>query len=115
MRRRPRTKPTPGEKAVKDIRRASRKQYPVEEKIRIVLDGLKGEDSVSELCRRGGSAQCLSFSWSEEFLEAGKKRLPGDTALEVNSSKVRDLRCEVRDLKEVVAGQALELRFLKKA
>ncbi|MFV1580805.1 MULTISPECIES: IS3 family transposase, partial [unclassified Phaeobacter] len=103
-----------GEKVVKDIRRATRKQYSTEEKIRIVLDGLKGEDSIAELCRREGIAQSLYYSWSKEFLEAGKKRLAGDTARAATSSEVKDLRREARDLKEVVAEQALELRLLKK-
>ena len=104
-----------GEKIVKDIRRATRKQYSAEEKIRIVLDGLKGEDSIAELCRREGIAQSLYYSWSKEFLEAGKKRLAGDTARAATSSEVKDLRREARDLKEVVAEQALELRLLKKS
>ena len=103
------------EKVVKDIRRATRKQYSSEEKIRIVLDGLKGEDSIAELCRREGIAQSLYYSWSKEFLEAGKKRLAGDTARAATSTEVKDLRRESRDLKEVVAEQALELRLLKKS
>lgn len=74
------TKQSHGEKVVKDIRRATRKQYSAEEKIRIVVDGLKGGDSIAELCRREGIAQSLYYSWSKEFLEAGKKRLAGDTA-----------------------------------
>lgn len=114
MRKKPGTKLSHGEKVVKDIRRATRKQYSAEEKIRIVLDGLKGEDSIAELCRREGIAQSLYYSWSKEFLEAGKKRLAGDTARAATSSEVKDLRREARDLKEVVAEQALELRLLKK-
>ncbi|MAO00611.1 MAG: IS3 family transposase [Roseovarius sp.] len=114
MRQKPGTKQSHGEKVVKDIRRATRKQYSAEEKIRIVLDGLKGEDSIAELCRREGISQSLYYSWSKEFLEAGKKRLAGDTARAATSSEVKDLRREARDLKEVVAEQALELRLLKK-
>ena len=76
-----------GEKVVRDIRRATRKQYSAEEKIRIVLDGLKGEDSIAELCRREGIAQSLYYSWSKEFLEAGKKRLAGDTARAASTSE----------------------------
>ncbi|WP_243614773.1 IS3 family transposase [Shimia aestuarii] len=114
MRQKPGTKQSYGEKVVKDIRRATRKQYSAEEKIRIVLDGLKGEDSIAELCRREGIAQSLYYSWSKEFLEAGKKRLAGDTARAATSTEVKDLRREARDLKEVVAEQALELRLLKK-
>lgn len=115
MRQKPGTKQSPGEKVVKDIRRATRKQYSAEEKIRIVLDGLKGEDSIADLCRREGIAQSLFYSWSKEFLEAGKKRLAGDTARAATSTEVKDLRREARDLKEVVAEQALELRLLKKS
>ncbi|WP_152460659.1 MULTISPECIES: IS3 family transposase [unclassified Ruegeria] len=114
MRKKPGTKQSHGEKVVKDIRRATRKQYSAEEKIRIVLDGLKGEDRIAELCRREGIAQSLYYSWSKEFLEAGKKRLAGDTARAATSTEVKDLRREARDLKEVVAEQALELRLLKK-
>ncbi len=115
MRKKPGTKQSYGEKVVKDIRRVTRKQYSAEEKIRIVLDGLKGEDSIAELCRREGIAQSLYYSWSKEFLEAGKKRLAGDTARAATSAEVKDLRREARDLKEVVAEQALELRLLKKS
>ena len=115
MRQKPGAKQSHGEKVVKHIRRATRKQYSAEEKIRIVLDGLKGEDSIAELCRREGIAQSLYYSWSKEFLEAGKKRLAGDTARAATSNEVKDLRRESRDLKEVVAEQALELRLLKKS
>ena len=80
-----------------------------------MLDGRKGEDSIAELCRREGIAQSLYYSWSKEFLEAGKKRLAGDTAREATSNEVKGLRREARDLKEVVAEQALELRLLKKS
>jgi transposase len=115
MRQKPGTRKSHGEKVIKDICRATRKQYSAEEKIRIVLDGLKGEDSIAELCRREGIAQSLYYSWSKEFLEAGKKRLAGDTARAATSTEVKDLRRESRDLKEVVAEQALELRLLKKS
>ena len=103
------------EQVVKDIRRATRKQYSAEEKIRIVLDGLRGEYSIAELCRREGIAEGLYYSWSKEFLEAGKRRLAGDTARAATSNEVKDLRHEARQLKEVVAEQALELRLLKKS
>ena len=102
------------ERIVKDIRRATRKPYSAEEKIRIVLDGLRGEHSIAELCRREGIAESLYYNWSKEFLEAGKRRLAGDTARAATSSEVKDLRQEARGLKEVVAEQALELRLLKK-
>ena len=103
------------EKVVKDIRRATGRRFSVEEKIRIVLEGLRGEDSIVELCRREGIAQGLYYSWSKEFLEAGKKRLSGDTVREASTGEVKVLRREAHDLKEVVAEQALELRLFKKS
>ena len=105
----------PAERVVKDIRRQTRRHFSAEDKIRIVLDGLRGEDSIAELCRREGIAEGLYYSWSMEFLEAGKRRLAGDTARAATSSEVTDLRREARTLKEVVAEQALELRLLKKS
>jgi transposase len=104
-----------GVKVIEDIRRATRKQYSAEEKIRIVLDGLKGEQSIAELCRREGIAQSLYYSWSKEFLEAGKKRLAGDTSRAASTGEVKDLRRKAQELKEVVAEQTLELRLLKKS
>jgi transposase len=83
---------------VKDIRRATRKHHSAEEKIRVVLEGLRGEYSIAELCRREGIAESLYYSWSKEFLEAGKKRLAGDTARSATSGEVKDLRREVRDI-----------------
>jgi len=106
---------TGAEQTVRDIRRRTRKQYSAEEKIRIVLSGLRGEDSIAELCRREGIAESLYYSWSKEFLEAGKKRLSGDTARQASSSEVTDLRREMRDLKEALAEQMLENRLLKKS
>ena len=108
------TKPS-SEKVIKDIRRVTRKQYGAEEKIRIVLEGLRGEESIAALCRREGIAESLYYNWSKEFLEAGKKRLAGDTARAATTDEVKVLRRETRDLKEVVAEQALELRLLKKS
>ena len=103
------------EKLVRDIRRATRKHHAAEEKIRIVLDGLRGETSIAELCRREGIAESMYYSWSKEFLEAGKRRLAGDTARAATTDEVKQLRREAQDLKEVVAEQALELRLLKKS
>src|SRR5690349_871537 len=105
----------PAERMVRDIRRATRKQHSAEEKIRIVLEGLRGEDSIAALCRREGIAESLYYSWSKEFLEAGKRRLAGDTARAATTDEVKALRQEARALKEVVAEQALELRLLKKS
>ncbi len=114
MRQKSGSRKTPSEQVVKEIRRATRKRHSAEEKIRIVLDGLRGEDSIAELCRREGIAQSLYYKWSKEFLEAGKKRLAGDTAHEASSGEVKELRREARALKEVVAEQTLEIRLLKK-
>ncbi len=107
-------KPT-ADKAIKDIRRATRKSYSAEEKIRIVLEGLRGEDSIAALYRREGIAESMYYTWSKEFLEAGKRRLAGDTARAATTDEVKALRRETRDLKEVVAEQTLELRLLKKS
>ena len=109
------TRKSPGEKIVKDIKRATRRQYSSEEKIRIVLEGLRGEGSIAELCRRDGIAQGIYYKWSKDFMEAGKRRLAGDTARAANTDEVKDLRREARDLKEVVAEQTLELRLLEKS
>ena len=103
------------EQTVRAIRRKTRKQYSAEEKIRIVVAGLRGEDSIAELCRREGIAESLYYSWSKEFLEAGKKRLSGDTARQASSSEVRELRREMRGMKELVADLTLENRLLKKS
>ena len=103
------------DQAIRDIRRRTRKQYSTEEKIRIVLAGLRGEDSIAELCRREGIAESLYYSWSKEFLEAGKKRLSGDTARQASSGEVRDLRNRMRDMKDLVADLTLENRLLKKS
>ena len=112
-----RVKPTKSKatKVVKDIRRANRKLYGAEEKIRIVLEGLRGESSIAELCRTEGIAQSMYYSWSKDFLEAGKQRLAGDTLRAATTDEVKDLRKESRDLKEVVAEQTLELRLFKKS
>ena len=115
MRAKSSTPETPSERLVRGIRRATRKQYSAEEKIRIVLDGLRGEVTIAELCRREGIAEGLYYSWSKEFLEAGKRRLAGDTARAATSSEVKDLNRQAQELKEVVAEQALELRLLKKS
>ncbi len=107
--------PDSAEKTVRDIRRATRRQFSAEDKIRIVLDGLRGEDSIAELCRKEGIAQNLYYRWSKEFLEAGKKRLAGDTAREATSDEVKTLRSEARQLKEALAEATLENRLLKKS
>jgi transposase len=115
MRQRDDRTPESAEKTVRDIRRATRRQFSAEEKIRIVLEGLRGEDSIAELCRKEGIAQNLYYRWSKEFLEAGKKRLAGDTAREATSDEVKTLRSEARQLKEALAELAIENRVLKKS
>ncbi len=115
MRQNTRTGGTSSEKTVKDIRRATRKQYSAEEKIRIVLDGLRGEETIAELCRQEGIAQSLYYSWSKEFLKVGKKRLAGDIARSASTGEVKDLRREAHQLKEALAEQMLENRLLKKS
>jgi transposase len=105
----------PAEKIVKDIRRMTRRKFSAEEKIRIVLEGLRGEESIAELCRREGIVQNLYYRWSKDFLEAGKKRLAGDTARAATSDEVKELRLEAGALKEVVAELTLENRLLKKS
>src|SRR5690242_20868254 len=103
------------EKAVRDIRRATRRQYSAEDKVRIVIAGLRGEDSIAELCRKEGINQNLYYRWSKEFLEAGKKRLAGDTAREATSDEVKELKAEARQLKETLAEVLIENRLLKKS
>ncbi len=103
------------EKTLRDIRRATRRRFSAEDKIRIVLQGLRGEESIAELCRKEGINQNLYYRWSKEFLEAGKKRLAGDTAREATSDEVKGLRRDAVDLKEVVAELTLENRLLKKS
>jgi transposase len=100
---------------VREIRRNTRRKFSAEEKIRIVLEGLKGEASISELCRREGIVSNLYYRWSKDFLEAGKKRLAGDTAREATSCEVGDLRSENEQLKQLVAELSLKNRLLKKS
>ncbi len=105
--------PDSAEKTVRDIRRATRRHHSAEEKIRIVLEG-RGEVSIAELCRKEGINQNLYYRWSKEFLEAGKKRLAGDTAREATSDEVKELKAEARQLKETLAEVLIENRLLKK-
>jgi transposase len=100
---------------VRNIKRQTRRKFNAEEKIRIVLAGLRGEDSIAEICRREGIHQNLYYKWSKEFLEAGKKRLTGDTEREAGSSEVKALRAESSQLKEALAEVLLENRLLKKS
>jgi transposase len=115
MRQKQEAKPGSAEKTIRDIRRATRRRHSSEEKIRIVLEGLRGEDSIAELCRREGLNQNVYYRWSKEFLEAGKKRLAGDTARDATSDEVKDIRAELRQLKEALAETLLDNRLLKKS
>ena len=102
------------ESVVREIRRKTRRRFSSEEKIRIVLEGLKGEESIAELCRREGISPNLYYNWSKEFLEAGKRRLKGDTKREASSGEVSELRKENSQLKHLVAELSLENVVLKK-
>ncbi len=102
------------ESKVKEIRRRTRKKYSAEEKIRIIIEGLRGEISIAELCRREGINANLYYKWSKDFLEAGKRRLSGDTKREATTSEVHSLKDENMDLKQLVAELSLEVRMLKK-
>ena len=103
MNKKPGTSKDAADKLVKDIRRKTRQTYSAEEKIRIVLAGLRGEEIISASCRRAGISESLYYTWSKEFLEAGKRRLSGDTARQATSPEVKDLRSEAMALKECVA------------
>ena len=111
---RPKTKKDP-EAVVREIKRNTRRKFKPDEKIRIILEGLKGEDSISEICRREGIAPSVYYKWSKAFLEAGKRRLNGDTVREATSDDVTDLRAENEQLKQLVAELCLKNRGLKKS
>ncbi len=103
------------ESVVREIKRKTRRKFNPEEKIRIILEGLKGEESIAAICRREGMAPSLYYKWSKSFLEAGKKRLKGDTMREANSDEVSELRKENEQLKQLVAELSLKNRVLKKS
>ena len=103
------------DKLVKNIRRKTARRYSAEEKIRIILAGLRGEESIAALCRREGIAESLYYKWSKEFLEAGKRQLTGDAARQATAPEVKELRSEALSLKECVAELTLENRLLKKS
>jgi transposase len=103
------------EAAVRTIRRVTRKKYSAEEKVRIVLEGLRGETSIAALCRREGIPSNLYYRWSKDFLEAGKQRLVGDSERQADSHQVTEMRAELEQLKQLVAELSLKNRVLKKA
>ncbi|GLO80068.1 transposase [Sulfitobacter pontiacus] len=115
MNKKPGTSKDAADKLVKNIRRKTRQTYSAEEEIRIVLAGLRGEECFSALCRREGISEGLYYSWSKEFLEAGKRRSSGDTARQATSLEVKELRSEPMALKECVAYLTLENRLFKKS
>jgi len=100
---------------VRDIKRRTKRKFAAEEKIRIILEGLKGEESISAICRKEGISNALYYRWSKDFLEAGKKRLLGDTMREANTSEVKSLKEENTQLKELTAELMLQVRVLKKS
>jgi len=110
----PETKQSP-ESVVREIKRKTRRKFNPEERIRIILEGLKGEDSIAAICRREGIAPSVYYKWSKSFLEAGKRRLKGDTMREANSDEVTELRKENEQLKQLVAELSLKNRVLKKS
>ena len=103
------------ENFVKDIRRKTRRLFTSEQKILIVMEAIRGESSVSEICRKYGIHQTQFYKWNKEFLEAGKKRLAGDTTREATSSEVEDLRKENQKLKELLADMMLRHDIVKKS
>ena len=108
-------KKSSAQKTIRDIRRATRRHYSAEGKIRIVLEGLRGEDTIAELCRREGLNSNVYYRWSKEFMEAGKKRLAGDTVREATSDEVKQLRADSSALKETLGELLMENRLLKKS
>jgi transposase len=103
------------EAVVREIKRRTRRKYNAEEKIRIVLEGLRGETSIAELCRKENIVPNVYYVWSREFLEAGKKRLQGNTEREATTNEVGGLRDENEQLKSLVAELSLRVRVLKKS
>ena len=110
----PKTSKSP-KSVVREIKRKTRRKFNSEERIRIILEGLKGEDSIAAICRREGIAPSLYYKWSKIFLQAGKRRLNGDTLREANSDEVGELRKENQELKQLVAELSLKNRVLKKS
>ncbi|MDB4442344.1 transposase [bacterium] len=110
----PKTSKSP-KSVVREIKRKTRRKFNSEERIRIILEGLKGEDSIAAICRREGIAPSLYYKWSKMFLQAGKRRLNGDTLREANSDEVGELRKESEELKQLVAELSLKNRVLKKS
>ena len=99
---------------ISELKRKTRRTYSSEEKIRIIIEGMRGETTIAELCRKEGISQGVYYKWSKDFMDAGKRRLQGDTMREANTSEVKELKDENRSLKELVAELSLDNRDLKK-
>ena len=108
------TKKRSASSLISDLKRKTRKRYNSEEKIRIIIEGMRGETTIAELCRREAISQANYYKWSKDFMEAGKKRLSGDTLREANTTEVDELKQENTDLKQLVAELSLDNRGLKK-
>jgi transposase len=102
-------------KTIRAVRRATRRKFSAEEKIRVVLEGLRGEESISEICRREGISPSIYYKWSKSFLEAGRQRLVGDSKRDATSDEVRELKRENGELKRLVAEQMLKVELYKKS
>ncbi len=100
---------------ISELKRKTRRAYSSEEKIRIIIDGIRGETTIAELCRREGISQGIYYKWSKDFMDAGKRRLAGDTMREANTTEVKELKDVNSSLKELVAELSLENRVLKKS
>jgi transposase len=105
---------TSPESIVREIKRKTRRKFTAEEKIRIVLEGLRGEESITDLCRKEGIHPTMYYKGSKSFLESGKRQLNGDTIREASSNEVKELRDENDELKMLVAELSLRTRVLKK-
>jgi transposase len=103
------------ENLIRDIRNKTRRVFTSEQKILIVMEGIRGESSIAEICRKHGIQQTVFYRWNKQFLEAGKKRLAGDTGREATSDEVAELRKENQRLKEMVADLMLRYDIVKKS
>jgi len=109
------TKKKSTQSIIKDVKRKTRRKFSAEEKIRIVLEGLRGEESIAEICRKEGIHPNQYYRWSKDFMEAAKKRMSGDTLREAGSDEVKELRHENDELKKLVAELSLKNKVLKKS
>jgi transposase len=108
-------KPESAEKFIQDVRRKTRRKFTAEEKIRVVLEGMKREVAVTELCRREGIPTAVYYSWVKDFMEAGKARLKRDNLRDASKSEVAQLRQECDRLKILIGDKELAIQLLKKS